>query len=155
MNSSLVEISEYTGLGYNPVITYEGWRVAVMNYINELETQNINRIQYHAETDEVFVLLKGDMILFIAGNGEKPGDMEAVSLKPYKLYNVKKGTWHTHTLSGDAMCLIIENSDTEDDVNSPRVCLTDRQKKQMLSLFEDMVHDADLYYGRKTSERMV
>lgn len=121
MDNSLVEVSEYTDLGYSPVITYEGWRVAILNYIDELETQNIRRIQYHNETDEVFVLLKGHAILFIAGNGSQPGDIEAINLEPNKMYNVKRGTWHTHTLSRDAMCLIIENSDTEDDVNSPRV----------------------------------
>lgn len=155
MDKSLVEVSEYTGLGYSPVITYEGWRVAILNYIDELETQNIKRIQYHAETDEVFVLLKGDVILFIGGNGEEPGDIEAIHMEPFKMYNVKKGTWHTHTVSHDAMCLIVENSDTEDDVNSPRVYLTDAQKKQMKDLFEKIIKDSELYYGRKSGERTV
>lgn len=147
MDKDLIEVSEYTGPGYAPVITYGEWRVAILNYIDELETENIRRVQYHAETDEVFVLLKGEAILFIAGNGRIPGDIEAVVLEPYKMYNVKKGTWHTHTLSHDAMCLIIENSNTEDDINSPRVYLTDEQRKQMADLFREKVGDSSLYYG--------
>lgn len=149
MDNSLVEVSEYTGEGYMPVISYEGWRVAILNYIDELETDNIKRIQYHDLTDEVFVLLKGSLILYIGGNGEEPGDIEAINLEPYKMYNVKRGTWHTHTLSRDAMCLIVENSDTEDDVNSPRVFVTDKQKAQMNKLFAELVKDPDEYYGKK------
>lgn len=148
MNNSLVEVSEYTDVGYAPVISYEGWRVAILNYIDELETKNIKRIQYHDETDEVFVLLRGEMILFIGGNDKEPGDIEAINLEPYKMYNVKRGTWHTHTLSRDAMCLIVENSDTEDDVNSPRVYMNDEQKKQMAELFVSIVKDEAAYYGR-------
>ena len=53
------------------------------------------------------------------------------------------------------MCLIIENSDTEDDVNSPRVFVTERQKKQLVELFENIVDDKALYYGRKKLERVV
>ncbi|MBQ9885425.1 MAG: hypothetical protein IJM37_00990 [Lachnospiraceae bacterium] len=156
MKDKLVEVSEYTGEGYLPVITYQGWRVAILNYIDELEAENIERLQYHDETDEVFVLLKGSFILYVAGNDpEKPGEIEAINLEPYKMYNVKRGTWHTHTLSRDAMCLIIENSDTEDDVNSPRVFVTERQKKQLVELFENIVDDKALYYGRKKLERVV
>jgi len=36
-----------------------------------------------------------------------------------KIYNVKKGVYHTHTLSKDAKVLIVENDDTSDD-NSPK-----------------------------------
>lgn len=149
MDSNLLEISEYTSPGYSPVITYEGWRVAILNYIDELEAWNINKIQYHDETDEVFVLLKGQMVLFIAGNEENPGNIEAVNLERNKMYNVKRGTWHTHTLSHDAMCLIIENSDTEDDVNSPQRYLDEEHKKQIERLFDGIVEDKELYYGRK------
>lgn len=48
------------------------------------------------------------------------GKIHAVEMEPYKTYNVKMGTYHTHTLTEDAMVLIVEADDTCDD-NSPIV----------------------------------
>ena len=85
-------------------------------------------MQKHDETDEVFVLLEGDFTLFLGGNGEHIGEIEAIKLEPLKLYNVKKGTYHTHTPEKNSTVLIVENVDTTDD-NSPKEKLTLEQKK--------------------------
>jgi len=49
-------------------------------------------------------------------------------MKPLKLYNVKKSVWHSHTLSKDAIVLIVENKDTS-LINSPEKILTEGQQK--------------------------
>lgn len=85
-----IEISEYTGVGYLPVIDYEKWRIAILRYIDELEVQNIQSMQKHNETDEVFVLLEGECVLFSCGNGQELDEIKAVKMEPLKLYNVKK-----------------------------------------------------------------
>lgn len=125
-----IEIKEYTEVGYSPVIDYESWRVAILNYIDELEIPNLKTMQKHCLSDEVFVLLKGSCTLFSAGNGEEIGDVSATKLEPYKMYNVKKGVWHTHTLEPDTMVLIVENQNTCDD-NSPTKSMTDAQIEQL------------------------
>lgn len=116
---NLIEVLEYTGIGYQPIMVCRDFRVAVLNYHQELLPENINNFQKHSLTDEAFVLLKGHCILFVAED-ESLEKIHAVELEPYKTYNVKKGTYHTHTLTEDAMVLIVEADDTCDD-NSPIV----------------------------------
>ena len=131
MRSEYLEILEYTGEGYKPVIDFESWRVAILRYIDELERQNITNMQKHMESDEVFALLEGDCTLFIGGNGDEVGEIEAIPLIPLKMFNVKKGTWHTHTLEKNTTVLIVENQNTCDD-NSPIQLLTPEQKQKLL-----------------------
>ena len=66
MNSHLLEMSEYDEEGYSPLIDFQSWRVAILNYIDELDADKIDNFQCHNETDEVFVLLTGKCILFCA-----------------------------------------------------------------------------------------
>ncbi len=132
-----IEIKEYTAEGYAPVIDYETWRVAVLNYIDELEVPNIDNFQKHSLSDEVFVLLKGDFVLFTAGSGDELGEMKATKLEPYKMYNVKAGVWHTHTLGEGASVLIVENQNTCDD-NSPKIMLNEELRSKLIACYENM-----------------
>lgn len=118
VHESLLEIRQYEGLGYQPIIDYGTWRVAILRYHPELEPQTINSMQRHDETDEVFVLLTGRCILFLGDGDAEIGALHAVDMQPLQAYNVKKGAWHTHTLSRDAVVLIVENRDTS-SANSP------------------------------------
>lgn len=130
---SLLEIREYKGEGYQPLVDYGEWRVAILRYIDELLPEHISRMQRHNETDEVFVLLEGRCILFFGEGTEQITRILAQDLEKLKLYNVKRSTWHTHTLSEDATVLIIENRDTTNH-NSPEIELTPEQRKQLISL---------------------
>ena len=87
-------------------------------------------MQKHTLSDEVFVLLKGSCTLFSAGNGDSIGNVTATKLEPLKMYNVKAGVWHTHTLTPDSSVLIVENRDTCDD-NSPTAYMTEEQIQQL------------------------
>ncbi len=137
IQEKLLEIKEYTGEGYKPVIDYDKWRVAILNYIDELLPQNISNMQKHDETDEVFVLLQGKCILFIAEGEEEFDNIYAEDLEPYKMYNVKRSVWHNHTLSEDAMVLIVENKDTNNS-NSPVKKLSKDQKNRVNSLVSEL-----------------
>ncbi len=64
-------------------------------------------------------MLKGHCILFVAED-ESLQKIHAIEMEPYKTYDVRRGTYHTHTLTQDAMVLIVEADDTCDD-NSPIV----------------------------------
>lgn len=132
-----IEIKEYCEPGYAPVIDYESWRVAVLNACEELYVPNLKTMQKHTLSDEVFVLLKGDCVLFTAGAGEQPGEIQATALKPYKCYNVKKGVWHTHTLTEGSSVLIVENRNTGDD-NSPTVRLSEEECKRLLACYSEI-----------------
>jgi hypothetical protein len=133
INESLLEIREYTGEGYMPVIDYGAWRAAILNYAEELLPQNITHMQRHDETDEVFVLLRGRCILFIGEGDERVTSIFAQDMEPFRMYNVKRSAWHTHTLSEDAMVLIVENRDTTVQ-NSPTYPLDKAQRKKLVDL---------------------
>ena len=130
---SLIEIREHNGPDYKPLVDYQNWRVAIINYTSDLTPDKINRMQKHTETDEVFVLMTGRCILFIGEGEEAVTKVHAVDMEPYKLYNVKRGVWHSHTFSEDARVLIVENRDTVYE-NSPFVGLSIEQQKEVVEL---------------------
>ena len=130
---SLIEIREHNEPSYKPLIDYQSWRVALLNYTADYLPEKIIRMQKHIETDEVFVLLKGRCILFLGEGDEGVTHVHAVDMELYKLYNVKKGVWHSHTFSEDAKILIVENCDTVYE-NSPFVDLSATQQREILEL---------------------
>ncbi|MGD0002629.1 MAG: hypothetical protein ABSE06_00200 [Anaerolineaceae bacterium] len=130
---NLLEVSEYSGEGYLPLVDFDTWRVAVLNFIDELLPERLNIMQRHDETDEVFVLLKGRCILFLGSEDQAVIKIYAEDLRPLKFYNVKKGCWHTHTLSEDASVLIVENLDTTSE-NSPTIALSAPQRRELVNL---------------------
>jgi gentisate 1,2-dioxygenase len=130
---SLIEVCGHDEPDYKPLVDFEAWRVALINYTAEYIPGKIARMQRHNETDEVFVLLAGRCILFLGEGAESVTNVHAVDMELYKLYNVKRGAWHSHTFSGDAKVLIVENRDTTYE-NSPFVDLSESQRREIVEL---------------------
>ncbi len=130
---TMLEVREYAAEGYRPLVDYGAWRVAMLNYIDELRPENLATVQRHDETDEVFVLLAGHCILFLADGRE----LYAQDMEPYKAYNVKRAVWHTHTLDPDARVLIVENCDTTAQ-NSPTIALDEAQRARVVHLTHEL-----------------
>ncbi|MGK0273471.1 MAG: cupin superfamily acireductone dioxygenase involved in methionine salvage [Cocleimonas sp.] len=135
MKSHLLEVSGFDAVGYAPVVDFQTWRVAMLNYIDELEADKIDNFQCHSKTDEVFVLLSGKCILFCAQVDDKENIIDIVSwdMQINQTYNIKRGVYHTHTLSEDAKVLIVENSDTDDN-NSPKIMIDKRVRQQLVEI---------------------
>ena len=140
---SLLEIHEYHGQGYQPLVNSHIWRVALLNFTPNLIPDRIDEIQRHNETDEVFILLRGRCILFLGEGNDSVTRFYAQDLEPFRLYNIKRRVWHTHVLSPDAKVLIVENQNTS-PANSPRLNLTASQRREIISLAHQMWGD-DLY----------
>jgi hypothetical protein len=129
-----IEIKDYSEKGYKEVVTYETWRVAILNYIDELLPEKIDNFQAHLKTDEVFVLLEGKCILFTCDINEKTiSNIEGLDMVKGKIYTMKKGVYHTHTLSKDAKVLIVENDDTNDD-NSPKYIIEEAVNNELIQI---------------------
>lgn len=108
----MLRIETYEGEGYRPLVDFGDWRVAYLRFIDELIPENITKMERHLETDEVFVLLNGEAVLFI-GDGDKHLDrVSFIKLEPHKVYVVEKSTWHACVLDSDAIILLVENQDT-------------------------------------------
>ena len=103
----MIEILDYTGEGYRPLVDFEGWRVAFLR-CNE-RFASLTGLERHLETDEVFVLLEGSATLYTR---DGDGVMHLTPMEGHKVYNVKKAVWHHIVVSEDATVLIVENADT-------------------------------------------
>ena len=132
MDESLIEIRDYNGAGYQPLIDFASWRVAVMRYSDPYAPEKIERVERHVETDEVFVLLAGEVTLFVGDGGTRAECLVPQPMEPLKLYNVKRGVWHTILFSRDASVLIVENRDT-DQHNTEFAALTPEQRELVLA----------------------
>jgi ureidoglycolate hydrolase len=127
-----LEIREFLDPGYRPVIDFGEWRVAILNYLDEIHPEQIEKMERHNETDEVFVMLKGCGILFI-GEGDKNIERIHVQVMEYgKIYNVKCSVWHAVVLSQDGSVLIVENRNTS-KVNSNYALLDAEQHHLIIS----------------------
>ena len=86
------------------------WKVAYLGYCERFGS--LTGMERHLETDEVFVLLRGQATLYVEESCEE--------MERGIVYNVKKGEWHHIVVSPDAAVLVIENSDTTPDNTEKR-----------------------------------
>ncbi|MBI5294510.1 MAG: cupin domain-containing protein [Chloroflexi bacterium] len=133
MEESLLEIRSYEGPGYQPLIDFNDWRVAILRYLDELQPERIDSMERHCETDEVFVLLQGRGTLLLGGNGATLDGVQPQAMEPGKLYNVKRNAWHGVLLSQDASVLLVENRNTARE-NSEYAQLTADQRQVILEI---------------------
>lgn len=135
---SLIEVYEYNNSGYAKLMSYKEWRVAMLNFANELKIENIDYVEAHNMTDEVFVLLSGScQMILMDFQDEQLKKIEIVNLEPNKIYNIPKNIHHSHVLSPNTKLLIIEQEDTSDH-NSNRIYLTSEIKYEMQKKWRGM-----------------
>jgi mannose-6-phosphate isomerase-like protein (cupin superfamily) len=115
MNEELLEITEYGGPAFKPLVVKEGWRVGILNDDpTKYRRESLCDFERHNRTDEVFVLLEGECTLLIGdGKGaDDVGAVTAVKMERKKLYNVKQNVWHDLLGSEGMALLVVENADT-------------------------------------------
>jgi ureidoglycolate hydrolase len=133
ISEKLLEIRDYHGEGYLPLIDFGAWRVAVLRALPQLlDPRLLDQMERHNETDEVFVLLAGACTLLLGTGDAEIKEIVAVKMEPLKLYNIKRAVWHTVMLTQDATVLIVENQDTTRD-NSSYLTLTPAQREQLVA----------------------
>jgi ureidoglycolate hydrolase len=115
MEKNILEILDFVGEGYKPLVDFGEWRVAFLRYIDDLHPAQIKEMERHTKTDEVFVLIRGQGVLLLGGDGTHLDRIHTQTLEFGKIYNVKKNVWHTILLSKDATVLIVENRNTGRD----------------------------------------
>lgn len=135
MDENLLQVREYNDEGYRPLVDFNGWRVAILNYIDEIHPRNNRRMERHCQTDEVFVLLRGRATLLIGGNEPHTLEFLPQPMESGKLYNVRQNTWHAVLMSRDASILLVENTDTGKS-NSEYAVIPRNLREQILILAE-------------------
>jgi hypothetical protein len=76
MDEKVLEIKEYLGEGYLPLIDFDAWRVAILRWIDETLPEKITYLERHTQTDEVFVLLEGQAALILGGHGPEVSGLQ-------------------------------------------------------------------------------
>ena len=104
--SNRIDILEFNGDNYQKLMSFESWRVAMINYGNRVEKENLYRMERHMLTDEAFILLDGEATLIIGDNEDK------YPMEKNKVYNINRAEWHAIYVSTDAKVLIVENENT-------------------------------------------
>jgi len=106
--SDLLEVHNYDGDGYMPLVFFDGWQAALLNWEPLFDLANAGEIERHNQTDEVFVLWRGRALIFVS-DGER---LQAQEMQPGAIYNVPKGVWHNLLARREASWIIVENRDT-------------------------------------------
>lgn len=115
MNNNWLDVREYKGNGFQPLIVFNSWRVAILNYLDDIHPARNNKMERHTRTDEVFVLMKGRGILLIGGNGSQIDELHSQIMEIGVANNVRQNTWHTVLLSQDASVLLVEEQNTGEE----------------------------------------
>ncbi len=111
----LLEIGESFDQKYQPVLDFEGWRVAMLRHNDATDRNLFKRIERHNETCEVFILTEGEADLIIAENGAVPVEFYVIPMRKNVAYNIKPGVWHHVVMSKQAHIILFEKSDTSCD----------------------------------------
>ena len=120
---SMLEVRTYSGEGYMPLVDFKSWRVALMNFSDNFRPERIHILERHPETDEVFVLLRGQVLMILAEGDGGVQKLHFQVMEEGSLYNVKPTCWHAVVMSRESVLLIVENADTN-DANSQFVKLS-------------------------------
>ena len=63
-----IEFYHYDDHGYKKLFHYNSWRIAVLNYIEELEPENINYMECHLSLIHIFMLVDNNHY-YLSGKG--------------------------------------------------------------------------------------
>ena len=126
------KILEYTfeGEGMTRVFENEKWMVGIKNWKPMNDIANINCLERHNETDELFILLNWKCTLLFANETEDGLKIEAVPMEPLKVYNIPRSLWHNTVTQRDTKLALIEDSSTG-SANSDNLDLTEAQIEEV------------------------
>ncbi len=135
MDENLLEIRDHEGEGYKALVDFAAWRVAILRFQDGLLPEQQSTMERHLETDEVFVLTKGEGTLIIGGNDDEVGQLRLQEMEIGKIYNVRQCAWHSLVLSRDGSVLIVENRDTGEH-NSEHGCISEEQRRWIMEAMQ-------------------
>ncbi len=105
-----MEIKRNEGKQWEIGAQFEGWLVGLLAYGEKFS--RFSMLERHNQTDEAFILVKGEATLYIA---DKEINVTEYKMERGALYNVPKGEWHHIVVSRDALVAVVENSDTSSE----------------------------------------
>ncbi len=121
-----IEKYEFSDEGMARVYENEKWTVGIKNWKPANDVANIDCLERHNKTDELFVLLQGSCTLIFANEVNGGYDFQGVKMEKNKVYNIPKSLWHNTITTKDTKLILIEDSNTSMD-NSEILSLNEEQ----------------------------
>ena len=126
---NLVEIVRFDEEGYEPLMSFEDWCVAMLNSCEELLEENISYMEKHLLTDEVFILLEGEAELLLADGEDEIDRVHRIKMARGSVYQVKQFAWHSVAMKENSKILLVEKKGTGED-NTPKIAVTQEMLKR-------------------------
>ena len=123
---SLLELGEFFGEGYKPVLDFSGWRVAMLRYCDAIDVKHLHQVERHRETNEVFMLTAGEADLILFTGEDSLAEAFVVPMTLNVAYNIGAYGWHHIICSEDAHVVIFERTNTSRE-NSDYIKLSPEQ----------------------------
>ena len=99
--------------GFSPLFLQKEWQVAILSFMKSQKIENIDKVEMHKATDEVFLLSHGPALLITAEIVRKKVISYKLELmKPDVIYNIPKKVWHNLVMKEDTVVFIVEKRDT-------------------------------------------
>ncbi len=102
----------YEGKGLIRVFENAKWTVGIKNWKPENDLSNVDCLERHNESDELFVLLAGHCTLLYANGSGDDLTIGKVDMEPYAVYNIPATLWHNTVTQRDTKLVLIEDSAT-------------------------------------------
>lgn len=103
---------DYAESGLKRVYENEKWMVGIKNWKPANDIQNIDCLERHNATDELFILLAGKCTLLFANETAGGLKIEALPMKPMKVYNIPRTLWHNTVTMTDTKLILVEDVST-------------------------------------------
>lgn len=110
--SNLVEIGESFEQKYQPVLDFEGWKVAMLRHHHEADPANLKEVERHTNTNEVFILTTGQADLIVCSGDDSAEDIHVIPMRLNVAYNIPTLVWHHALMSEGAHIILFERSET-------------------------------------------
>lgn len=107
-----IENYEFTGEGMKRVYENAKWTVGIKNYKPANDIANIDCIERHNQTDELFVLISGSCVLVSAVEENGGYTFSALRMETNRVYNIPQSLWHNTITQNDTKMILIEDSST-------------------------------------------
>lgn len=134
MKSNRLATHFHKGAGFCPLVICPGWQVSQLNDCEALHADTLAAIEKHDDTDEVFVLVKGESRLVIAHVPEHgAATFDCVAMEQGITYNVPRSVWHAISTAPGAQVMIVERDRTHVDGVARRT-LTGGERKALRAL---------------------
>lgn len=125
-----IDIYNYDGEGLERSYTCENRLVGIKNYKPASSREQMDSLEKHLLTDELFIPLTEGSILLYKQDG---GSLCHASMEMGRIYSVRKGTWHNVLMIPGGKMALTERADTSME-NSLLLPLTREERGLIQSL---------------------